>query len=498
MNGFWARVLAFLSFSVFAFSSAAATAPAAADASGSAALTISGPFGTVPLVSFEGEEAISSPFLFTAEIAGDPTHPIAFDSVLGQEVTIELTPAPGAPRHFSGICSSIAETFRDRRLLYQINIVPRLSRLTENAQSRIFQGKSVPEILQRVLMDHGIVFQSALARAYAPREFVVQYRETDFNFISRLMEEEGIFYFFRHEQAGHTMVIGDSPGVHPALAGAAQFLPAVQHGPAGGVTEWTKAQDLRPGKVTLRDHNFQLPDNNLEFSASIQPTVAVGQVTHHLDLAATSGLEIYDYPGGYAKRFDGVGVAGIFSAGPATASTRIQELAADAILIDGASNLPQFLSGSKFTIAQHPNANGDYVLTRVHHSSQGGRRGLRSDYRNTFTCIPSALPFRPKRLATRPVIAGRQLAVVTGPTGEEVFKDQLGRVKVQFFWDRLGTNDQSSSMWVRVAALHAGLENGFLIVPRVGQEVVVSFLEGDPDQPIIVGSAYGPTHLPPD
>jgi type VI secretion system secreted protein VgrG len=489
MNGPQARVAALLACFLCVFTVSAQTAKAPST------LSASGPFGSVTLTAFSADEAISTLFRFELTFVADPAHPVAFDGTLGHEVTVTL-PSQGTPRFFSGICSRISEGSDGRRFTYQMQLVPKLALLEHAAQSRIFQDKSVAEIVQKVLSDRGIPFQSSLTRTYPKRNFIVQYRETDFNFISRLMEEEGIFYFFNHTSSGHTLVVADSPSAH-ASVGTASFTPDLVQKKADGISSWEKTQELTAGKYTLRDHNFQLPLSNLESSDVIQQSVNAGQVSHQLALPANTGLEIYDFPGGYAKGFDTPSeLQKIFPEGAHIASTRMGEVAANAIAIEGGGSLPQFVSGGKFTLADHPNGNGDYVLTRVHHSTTGAA-GKKSDYRNSFTCIPAGLPFRPQRSAGRPVIAGVQTGVVVGPPGEQIFTDPFGRVKVQFFWDREGKSDTNSSAWIRVGAIHSGEENGFVIAPKIGQEVVIAFLEGDPDQPIIVGSAYDPAHPPP-
>ena len=465
----------------------------AAAAPGGGSITISGAFGTLSAVAFQGDEAMSSLFRFDVDVVTDAD--LAFDSILGSELT--ATVATGqTTRRFSGICSRISQGRVDDRFTYRFELVPKLALLTLNQDSRIFQDKSVPDILRVVLAQHGIDFQVALTRSYPARDYCVQYRESDFNFVSRLMEEEGIWYFFTIGTTGHRMILGDSPAANPSL-GSATFLPAVQKQGGEAVFAWQKTQELRPGKVTLFDSHFELPHQHLDATRTIQQSVAAGRVTHMLALPATSNLEVYDYPGGYAQRFDGIeDLPKIFSEATRAASVRMEELAATAIVIEGGSTMPLFTGGSRVTLARHPNGDGQYVLTTVHHSASLAQ-GSKLDYQNSFTCIPSGLPFRPKRTAPRPVIPGTQTAYVVGPAGETIFTDKYGRVKVQFHWDRQGKSDENSSAWLRVGALHAGQESGFVFVPEVGDEVLVAFLEGDPDQPIIVGSVYNPERLPP-
>jgi type VI secretion system secreted protein VgrG len=246
----------------------------------------------------------------------------------------------------------------------------------------------------------------------------------------------------------------------------------------------------------------------------VQDTVSAGKVEHKLKVGRNDTFEIYDYPGEYAQRFDGVDRGGGDRAGDLqkifqdnqdnrrTTDLRIQEETAQALVIRGSSNCRQLSSGYKFTLQRHFNADGQYVLTGLTHSArQGG--DYRSDgaeafhYTNQFTCMPAALPFRPQRLTPKPVVQGTQTAVVVGPRGEEIFTDKYGRVKVQFHWDRQGKNDEESSCWVRVGTLWAGKGWGMIHIPRIDQEVIVDFLEGDPDQPIIIGSVYNAREMPP-
>ena len=449
-------------------------------------ITATGTFGTLPAVAFEGEEGMSRLFHFDVSVATDAAHPIAFDSTLGTDVSVTIVRG-ATTRRVSGICSRISESATADGFTYRLELEPRLALLALNQNSRIFQDKTVPDIVRQVLSTRGIDFEVDLTGNYPPRNFVVQYRESDFNFISRLMEEEGIYYYFTHDASGHHMVIGDSSGANPLIAGSAVF--------GDGVLTWQKSQQLTPGKVTLRDFTFQLPDSPLDAAREIQPTVQAGAVVHRLALPATSGLEVYDFPGGYAKRFDGVDAGGnIFGEANRVAAIRMQEIAAAALTIDGSGNQPQFNAGIRFTLAQHPNGDGQYLLTTVRHSTTGS--GSKLDYQNTFICLPVGLPFRPPRATRLPVI-GTQTAFVVGPAGEEIFADRFARVKVQFHWDREGKNDENSSMWIRVSALHQGEENGFELVPRIGDEVVVAFEEGDPDQPIIIGSVYNARRVPP-
>jgi type VI secretion system secreted protein VgrG len=276
------------------------------------------------------------------------------------------------------------------------------------------------------------------------------------------------------------------------------------------IYDWEKVQEWRSGKYVLWDHCFELPHKHLEAEANILDAVQVGKVSHKFKVGGNDKLEIYDYPGEYAQRFDGIQPGGgdragdlqkIFQDNRRTTDLRIQEEALPGLTVQGGSNCRQFVSGYKFTLQRHFNGDGEYVITNVTHSARqsGDYRSNGGDfhYNNSFSCIPAALPFRPQRLTPKPVVQGTQTAVVVGPAGEEIFTDKYGRVKVQFHWDRQGKNDANSSCWVRVGTPLAGKQWGMVHIPRIEQEVIVDFLEGDPDQPIIIGSVYNAKEMPP-
>ena len=469
------------------------------------ALTLTTPLGADVLLlsGFTGREAISSPFRLELDIVGPPG--VDFASVVGANATITISGhRTENVRYFNGFVSRFSSGTQDR---YHMELVPAFGLLTHRTRSRIFQQKSVPDILRQALEGLDVEFQ--LTGQYPARNYCVQYRESDFDFASRLMEEEGIFYFFRHTADGHTMVVADSPASHPSV-GAVSFDETGKT--PGAVIDWSKTQELRAGRFTLRDYNFELPDATLEVQAGIQPTARVGEVDHRLLLPANQGLEQYDYPGRYAQRFDGVDPGGgdqpgelakILPAGQRTAAFAAQVEAVASIGVHGASLRRSLVAGHSFDLDRPGSgASGRYVLTGIEHSARVAGDPLTAepkdlDYSNAFTCIPDSVPFRPARRTPKARVDGTQTAVVVGPAGEEIFTDKYGRVKVQFHWDREGKKDENSSCWVRVGALHAGEEHGFLTVPEIGDEVIVAFLEGDPDQPIIVGSVWNPKRPPP-
>jgi type VI secretion system secreted protein VgrG len=463
------------------------------------------------LIGFSGQEAISQPFNFRLETLAKNETEIVFEQLLGKQVTVELQLASGDTRHFNGIVNRVMEGARGPFYTeYALEVVPQLWLLTRKAQSRIFQHMSVPEILRSLF--EGIEVRFELQGTFHPREFCVQYRETDLNFATRLMEEEGAFYFFEHTPSEHTMVVANTPSSHPEISDTPEAIYETVEGgrrEADRITSWSKTQELRSGKYTLWDHHFQLPHKHLEADKAILASVQAGAVTHKLQVADNSKLELFDFPGEYAQRFDGVNSGGaeqsaelnkIFEDNQRTVEIRMQEEAMASVLIEGASNCRQLTSGHRFTLQKHFNADGAYVLTSVQHicSLDNYRSsGAVFAYHNAFTCIPDGLPFRPPRTTAKPIVAGTQSAVIVGPEGQEIFTDKYGRVKVQFHWDREGKNDAKSSCWVRVATHWAGKQWGIIHIPRIGQEVVVDFIEGDPDEPIIVGSVYNADMLPP-
>jgi type VI secretion system secreted protein VgrG len=379
-------------------------------------------------------------------------------------------------------------------------------------------NSTVPDILSEVLSSLNPRYE--WEGKFEPRDYCVQFRETDFNFASRLMEEEGIYYFFEHSAGNHQMVVTNKPQTHPTVEEPSTVIyKTMEGGPAGPnqVFEWTKSQELRSSRYRLWDYTFQIPWNNLEATSEIPGTQEVGQVVHHLKLKANTNSEIYEFPGEYAQRFDAIDKAGqenknvlkkittdqeIQADNKRTADIRIQGEAYQSLRIHGSSTCPQFLPAYKFNLQQHFDADGEYVLTSAEHFGTVGaayRTGQPTarPYQNTFSCIPGGLPLRPFRVTSKPIAYGTQSAYVVGPEGAEIHTDKYGRVKVQFHWDRTGKYDAERACWIRVAQVWAGKRWGASFWPRVGQEVIVAFEEGDPDQPIIVGSVYSPDQMAP-
>jgi len=454
-------------------------------------ITITTPLGddVLLLKSFNGLEAISQLFHFSAELLSE-NHSIAFTDIVGKKVTLNIELSDKSNRHWNGYVSRFSWAGRDDRFTrYQAEIVPWFWLLTRTADCQIFQQKTIPEIIKKVFQDHGFQdFQDRTQASYPLREYVVQYRETAFNFVSRLMEECGIFYFFEHEKNAHKLIFADKSQVHKNCPVQHKvrfdYNPGTTHLGEDLVQSWDAGQELRPGKYALNDYNFQTPNTSL--LANVQTVDEIGGNTSY---------EIYDYPGIHTKKDEGDTITKI----------RMEEEEAVHYVITGSGNCRSFATGYKFHLDGHTRGdqNGDYLLTELTHAASvgGSYSGSGDDspgtYTNHFTCIPFAVPFRPQRLTPKPVVQGPQTAVVVGPSGEEIYPDKYGRVKVQFYWDRLGKKDENSSCWIRVSQPWAGKNWGAINIPRIKQEVIVEFLEGDPDRPIITGRVYNDDQMPP-
>jgi type VI secretion system secreted protein VgrG len=442
------------------------------------------------LAGLSGHEAISRLFSFHLDLLTEHG-PIDFTQIIGKNVTISVAQSDNTARYFNGMVSHFAQSGSDTNFIhYQMEVVPWTWTLTRYADCKIFHNKKVSDIIEQVFQDRGLTdYKLSLNGSYSPMEYCVQYRETDFNFISRLMEQNGIFYFFQHAMGKHTMVIADSSSIHEPCPGQE----SAGYNLVGGgldaddvVNSWNIEQELRTGKYTLTDYNFKTPSASLLAS---EPTI--------VSVGGNAGFEIFDHPGEYATRGDGTTFAKL----------RMQEEEAGHLVAHGSSVCRAFTTGYKFDLADHyqDSMNTSYVLTEIQHIASvggtysGSSSGGSDSYSNHFTCIPESVPFRPARLTPKPFVQGPQTAVVIGKAsysdtsgddgggdGEEIWVDTFGRVIVRFPWDRAG----ACSCRLRVSQDWAGQGWGAITIPRVGQEVIVSFLEGDPDRPIITGRVY--------
>ncbi len=445
--------------------------------------TVTSPLGAdvFQMTGLAGREELSRPFRFTVELVSENTAVAAADLV-GQPLGWAVNDPEDAPRYFHGVVRSLAAgPFMGRNVrTYRAEVVPLFWFLNLAADCKIYQAKTVPDIVKAVLGDFGVAFTDKLQGTYPAHEYRVQYRESAFAFVSRLMEEEGIFYYFTFADGAHTMVLADAPSAFAACAPHAEPEYIPERPNAEAIHGWERRYEYVSGKATHTDYNFETPATSLLANT---PTV--------LALADMSKYEVFDYPGRYPVAADGTSLSKV----------RMQQMEVGYDTVGGAGRCSSFAAGAKFTPQNHPTDADEFVLLAVDHTgtdpwSTTGTTAT-ADYRNTFECMPAATPFRPARATPRPVVPGCQPAVVVGPSGEEIYTDKYGRIKVQFYWDRLGANDEKSSCWMRVAEVWAGKNWGMVFTPRIGQEVLVDFLEGDPDQPVVTGRVYNALQMPP-
>ncbi|MDE2593561.1 MAG: type VI secretion system tip protein VgrG [Burkholderiales bacterium] len=407
--------------------------------------------------------------------------------LLGKAVGVEVSLADGDKRYFHGHVTRFAMTTpRGRYFSYQAEVRPWLWFLTRTQDCRIFQELSVPDIVKKVFDDHyGVAHvKMKLFRRYRPWTYCVQYRESDFNFVARLLEREGIYWYFEHHDDRHELVLIDSLSAHDPVAGAGTLRyiedPAAAPPDEVYVSNWTFSQEVRSGKTALTSYDFERPATSLAVHASLN------RPHDHAD------LEVFDFQGDYIQSADGQQLTG----------DQLDEDQAQYHRLQGQTNAMAMEAGRTFKLDRHPrdDQNAQYLLTEVNIQAKvalfdSGESG--SQYHCQFQAMPSSQQFRPPRLTRKPFVQGPQTAVVVGPSGEEIFTDKYGRVKVQFHWDRLGQKNEKSSCWVRVSHPWAGQNFGAIHIPRIGQEVVVGFLEGDPDQPLITGRVYNAQQMPP-
>jgi type VI secretion system secreted protein VgrG len=436
----------------------------------------------------QGGESLSELFEYNLELLSENPS-ILPEDLLGNNITVSLELEDGSQRYFNGHITRFGQTGDQNDLSrYRVTVRPWLWFLTRSANCRIFQFQSVPEIIKQVFTDQGFSdFKDKLGASYAAREYCVQYRETDFNFVSRLMEEEGIYYYFSHENGKHFLVLSDAVNSHEKFPGYAE----IRYHPERGSTDrsrtdhihdWEFAREVQPGNYELTDYDFKKPKANLLVKSKIKQ--AHTRAEH----------EYFDYPGRYTET----------AVGDQFVRQRIEEHHARFDRCQGQCNARGLAVGYLFTLTEFPRedqnlqylvTSASYYLHQDDYSSNGG--GEEGFFDCSFSALDSKRPFRPSRRTAKPFVHGSQTAFVVGPKGEEIYTDQYGRVKVQFHWDRYGKVDENSSCWIRVSHPWAGKNWGMVAIPRIGHEVVVEFLEGDPDQPLIVGSVYNADTMPP-
>jgi len=407
--------------------------------------------------------------------------------LLGKKITVKLERVKGGYRYFNGHVTRFAQGDTIGRYYeYRMTVRSWLWFLTRTADCRIFQEKTVPEIIKEVFADHSMaVFDDGLTGTYIKREYCVQYRETDFNFVSRLMEEEGIYYYFEHGDGKHTLKLVDSDTGHKKLDGKpsiAYHLPGRSlHGDEEYIQVFRQDQRIQPGLVATRSYDFAKPKADL------------GVKAQNIQKHESADYEWYDFEGDYIQTDNGDHLAQV----------RVDELHSEFELAEAECNVREIAVGRLFgfTNAPRKDQEKDYLIVSAEWDLQNNTYETVTQedavYHCTMKVLQSKQQFRPARSTPRPTMGGPQTAVVVGPGGEEIYCDKYGRVKVQFHWDRYGKKNENSSCWIRVSNPWAGANWGGMAVPRMGQEVVVDFLEGDPDQPIIIGRVYNADQMPP-
>ncbi len=446
--------------------------------------------GPVTFERMTGGESLGSPFEFDVDVLS-PTGDIPTAKVLGKSFSVALSQGSPPPRWFNGIVTRLAQVaWTGAAFRYRAKLRPTLWMMTKTSNSRIFQNTTIPDLIMERLGAHSVTVKKHLGYDKYPKwEYLVQYNETDFNLVNRLMEQEGIFYYFVHEKGKHTMWLVDALTVPDAVAGYSkiQFAatgdraadPSAQH---ETIDSFGESLQVEPGAYAAKEFDFEEPGKPLlSTKPGPQPP-------------STADMEIYEYPGQYIKTPDRDDYV----------QRRLDEQQLDYQQVQGTGNARGLAAGFLFTLSDHPAppfnreylvTSATYALTATQHTTGGSDAD--PDFRCSFIGIDSKRHYRPPLATHKPIVQGPQTAIVVGPKGEEIWTDKYGRVKVQFHWDRYGKRDEKSSCFVRVSQVWAGSGWGAMHIPRIGQEVVIDFLEGDPDRPIITGRVYNGANMPP-
>lgn len=436
------------------------------------------------LTSFEGAEHISSLFHFQLTVlvnfSDKKLEKLEPQELVGKRITVKIQNEHN--RVFNGFVQQFSygeaksKNFRE----YRLTMVPWLWFLSKTESRRIFQYENTEDIISKIFRELGFNDFEFKTSGGKPREYCVQYGESDLQFVSRLLEEEGYAYYFKHEQEKHKLIIVDKSNAYDECP-ETNLVYSKGSTPDSQIVSWENNHEFRKGVWTLNDYNFKEPKKSL-----------IAETKSKSKFAQNNKFKHYDYPGLYD-----------FSSGTDLVKVRMDAEEAQMNTINGSSNCSTFYSGGLFKLKKHydKREQGGYILLSVHHrahdSSYFTGDGGESDYTNQFTCIPSDVHYRPVQIHQRPVMKGPQPAVVTGPKGEEIYIDEYGRIKVQFIWDREGKKDENSSCFLRVMQTWAGNGWGSSFIPRIGHEVIVTFLDGDPDRPIVSGTVYNGTNKPP-
>ena len=450
-------------------------------------LTIEGVSHDLQVLEFSGREAISQPFEFELELVSERPD-LDLESLLHQAAFLAFDQSDHG---IHGQIYRAAQGESGKRLTrYHVTLRPQLAYLAHRTNQRIFQHLTVEKIISQVLEEHGIqanAYQCQLGSIYPEREYCVQYDESDLHFVQRLCEEEGIHYHFQHSVQGHVLTFGDDQTVFPKLAPTAHQHDSGLVADDPVIKRFGVRVETRTSRVTRRDYDFEKPKLLMEADAKS---------------AFKPDLEDYDYPGRFVDR----------ERGKHLSQRALERHRHDFEQAHGDGDQPLLVSGHFLALTEHPRAswNDLWLLTEIHHegkqpqvleesvtSHTEASDGFQQGYRNRFAATPWTVLYRPPLNHPKPRILGSQSAVVTGPPGEEIHCDEYGRIKVQFFWDREGQADDKTSCWLRVSSSWAGDRYGGIAIPRVGMEVLITFLEGDPDQPLVTGCLYHAEHVVP-
>lgn len=429
------------------------------------------------LTDINGIDKLSAPFQFTLKALSTDVA-IAPDALVGKEITVTINER--RKKVFHGFVSQlvVGEIQSHDMRQYVMTMVPWLWFLQRTESRRIFQNKDTKEILKAVFDSLGFSDYDIQAKGGKRREYCVQYGESDFRFVSRLMAEDGFSYYFKHTDKKHMLVIVDQQSAFERSTAEGLTYSRNSELP-NEISRWEHDHEMRKGAWTLNDYNFKEP-NKSQIAKSVTRSTFAGNKRY----------EHYDYPGVYD-----------YPSGAELVKLRMEAEEVSMNTIAGKSSCIDFFAGGTFKVDKHAikDERGDYLLTQVRHIAQDhsyfAGEGGGTFYTNEFACIPAAVPFRPPVLP-RPTMKGPQSAVVTGPAGEEIYIDEFGRIKVQFIWDREGKRDENSSCFLRVMQSWAGNQWGASFIPRIGHEVIVSFLDGDPDRPIVTGTVYNGANRP--
>lgn len=444
-------------------------------------IQVSSPLGANDLLlqNLEGSEELGRPFQYDLELTSE-NGAVKFDQLLGKPMGLALELADGGERFFHGIVCNCRQTVGVGQFAsYRATLRPWLWLLSRTSDCRIFQNRTVPDIIKQVFRDLGFSdFEDSLSRSYREWEYCVQYRETSFDFVSRLMEQEGIYYYFRHEKARHVLVLADAYGAHSSVDGYASvpfFPPDRQMRERDHFHDWQLAREVQPGSLALTDYDFQRPSASLDVRSTVSRS------------HSNAEYPLFDYPGEYVQSKDGEQYA----------RNRIEAIQTRFERVQLRGRARGLGSGHLFKLSgyERDDQNREYLVVgaryRIHQEPyETGFGNDMEQFTCELDCMDSAQVFRPEPITPLPIVRGPQTAMVVGPSGEEIWTDQYGRVKVHFYWDRHDQSDENSSCWMRVSQAWAGKNWGAIQIPRIGQEVIVSFLEGDPDRPIITGRVY--------